>query len=288
MRGSVVVDFIADMEGKVRDVTVVQSSNPGFNEAAIEAIAKWKFKPGLDHGNPVNVHMEESFEFQMDGAGGGENAYGMDHPAGNGQVSPHVRGVLTPVYPYALLCDRVDGTAKAWMLVDKQGRVIHVELLEASRPEFGEALRAALEGFSFDPGMRDGAPVAARVTYDHSFHESDFDNSDDGAVLSMDRHNPGMIRNAGELDRPLKPLSRQAPIFPLSLIGKTSSGSATIEFLINESGHVCLPRIVQATNPAFGYSAMQAISVWLFDPPTANRSPAVVRVRIPFNFHPPS
>jgi len=61
-------------------------------------------------------------------------------------------------------------------------------------------------------------------------------------------------------------------------------GEATVEVLINEEGKVFLPRIVSASEPAFGWAAVQAVAAWRFEPPTRNSAPVVTRVRIPFGF----
>jgi TonB family protein len=61
-------------------------------------------------------------------------------------------------------------------------------------------------------------------------------------------------------------------------------GEATIEILINEEGKVFLPRVVETTDPAFGYAAVQAVVDWRFEPPTAAGKPAIVRVQVPFSF----
>ena len=61
-------------------------------------------------------------------------------------------------------------------------------------------------------------------------------------------------------------------------------GEARIEVLIDEEGKVRLPRIVEATDPAFGYAAVQAVTEWRFEPPTAAGKPAIVRVLVPFDF----
>ena len=61
-------------------------------------------------------------------------------------------------------------------------------------------------------------------------------------------------------------------------------GEAQVEFLVDEQGHAHLPRIAGASDPAFGYAAVQAVSQWLFEPPKAGGKAAVVRVVEPFEF----
>ena len=81
--------------------------------------------------------------------------------------------------------------------------------------------------------------------------------------------------------------SQRPALFPLAQIGKTQKGDAVIEFLVDEDGHARLPRIVSASDASFGYSAVQALVEWQFDPPKSGGKPVVVRVRAPFKFTAP-
>jgi periplasmic protein TonB len=53
--GSVTLEFIVDTNGKALDIWVVESTHPGFEQAAIQALAKWKFRPGKKSGKTVNT-----------------------------------------------------------------------------------------------------------------------------------------------------------------------------------------------------------------------------------------
>ncbi|MDB6128188.1 MAG: transport protein TonB, partial [Verrucomicrobia bacterium] len=53
------------------------------------------------------------------------------------------------------------------------------------------------------------------------------------------------------------------------------------------AGRARLPRIVSATDPAFGWSALQAIAEWRFVPPRRGGKEEIVRARIPFDFNGP-
>src|SRR5690606_39240456 len=49
------VEFIVTAEGRVVNVMAVDSTHHGFNDAAIKAVGKWKFKPGIKNGRRVNT-----------------------------------------------------------------------------------------------------------------------------------------------------------------------------------------------------------------------------------------
>jgi TonB family protein len=53
--GEVAVEYTVDARGTVRDVSVVESSAPVFDEAAVQAAEKYKYRPGVEDGEPVVV-----------------------------------------------------------------------------------------------------------------------------------------------------------------------------------------------------------------------------------------
>jgi len=66
IRGEVVVGFIVDIKGDVREPYVVKSTHREFESAAIQAILKWKFRAGKKGGKAVNVRAEQPIEFSLE------------------------------------------------------------------------------------------------------------------------------------------------------------------------------------------------------------------------------
>jgi TonB family protein len=52
-QGVVILYGEVDTNGKLRNVRVVQALGLGLDEKAIEAVKKWKFRPGYQDGRPV-------------------------------------------------------------------------------------------------------------------------------------------------------------------------------------------------------------------------------------------
>jgi TonB family protein len=56
LSGRVVLEIIINENGDVENARVLQSNNPIFNEAALEAVRKWKYSPPTtDAGQRVSV-----------------------------------------------------------------------------------------------------------------------------------------------------------------------------------------------------------------------------------------
>jgi len=63
--GTVVLQLIVDASGRARDIKVVRSLGLGLDEKAIEAVNKWKFRPGVKNGQPVAVQATIEVNFRL-------------------------------------------------------------------------------------------------------------------------------------------------------------------------------------------------------------------------------
>lgn len=64
--GWVKLSLLITEKGNVQDVVVLDSSPAGvFDQAAIRAVYKWKFRPRIEHGEPVAARAEQTLEFQL-------------------------------------------------------------------------------------------------------------------------------------------------------------------------------------------------------------------------------
>jgi protein TonB len=64
--GEVVVEFIVDPEGRVHNAVVVSSTHRGFDTAALQAIAQWRFNPGRQDGRAVHTRrVQQLFTFSL-------------------------------------------------------------------------------------------------------------------------------------------------------------------------------------------------------------------------------
>ena len=63
--GTVVLSIIVDATGKPRDIKVIRSLGLGLDEKAIEAVTKWKFRPGYRNGQPVAVQASIEVNFRL-------------------------------------------------------------------------------------------------------------------------------------------------------------------------------------------------------------------------------
>jgi protein TonB len=62
------VGFIVDSHGDVILPYIVSSTHTGFERSAIEAVAKWRFRPGMKNGRKVNTRVEQPMDFKVEPA----------------------------------------------------------------------------------------------------------------------------------------------------------------------------------------------------------------------------
>ena len=66
IEGWVKVSLLITEQGTVQDVVVVAAEPQGvFDQAAIQAVNKWKFKPRIQDGKPVSVRAEQTVNFKL-------------------------------------------------------------------------------------------------------------------------------------------------------------------------------------------------------------------------------
>jgi protein TonB len=63
--GEVVVDFIVDTQGQVQGAYALRSTHREFESAAVQAVSKWRFRPGRKDGRDVPTHMQVPIVFSL-------------------------------------------------------------------------------------------------------------------------------------------------------------------------------------------------------------------------------
>lgn len=62
---TVVLEFIITAKGEVVNPKPISSEARRFEDAAIEGVLKWKFRPGMKAGRPVNTRVRISINFRV-------------------------------------------------------------------------------------------------------------------------------------------------------------------------------------------------------------------------------
>lgn len=65
VEGAVTLVFVLDETGRVEDLRVENSSRPEFEKPALDAVRRWKFRPGMKDGQAVRTYMKLPIRFRF-------------------------------------------------------------------------------------------------------------------------------------------------------------------------------------------------------------------------------
>ena len=287
--GQVVLEFTVDTDGRPQSPKVLWSPHAAFVGEALKALGKYQFEPA--HQGPLLLRSgptKGQMDFESLGANRAE-LLAVNHltvlDAEKFRDLPKPAVLPEPVYPHALLLAGESGSATVAFTVTDHGVVSEVLLKDASRPEFGSALVAAIEASAFDAAIVGGDPAPAKLVATYKF-EPPATGELNRLMVALQPGGSG-VGGARGLDERLRPIWRVSPVYPDALRVDKPAGKATIEFTIDRNGRCRFPRVVSASQPEFGWAAAAAINQWVFAPPTKGGQPVDVKVSIPVDFPPP-
>jgi TonB family protein len=180
---------------------------------------------------------------------------------------PHVLRAVTPPSPFNV---QSGGVAAFAVTVDETGSVAGVDTIQDVAP-YGDDLRAALHGWSFEPAREQGRAVRSRVLLVAFLRPPEL------AVIAPER--PRYLETAAPPDLPW-PTSVTVPPYPPNALG---SGKVILEADVTEEGKVTGARVLNPGSP-FDGAATGAAQEWTFRPATRDGRPAAARVYFLFSF----
>src|SRR5437773_118001 len=66
IEGIVIIEAVIDRDGNVTEARVLKPLALGLSDAALDAVRKWKFKPGTMNGQPVAVYYNLTVTFRVE------------------------------------------------------------------------------------------------------------------------------------------------------------------------------------------------------------------------------
>ena len=64
-QGTVVLQLVVDDQGRPQNLKVLRSLGLGLDQKAIEAVEKWRFKPGMNKGQAVKTRAVVEVNFRL-------------------------------------------------------------------------------------------------------------------------------------------------------------------------------------------------------------------------------
>ncbi len=158
LQGRVELQIVVDVDGKAHEARVVRSLGLGLDEAAVDCVKQWRFKPGEKDGNPVPTLATAQLNFVLgDGPAWrlGKAVFRTDP----GVSRPAVKRADFPKgKPHA------SGAVELRFTVDEHGEPKDLPVAESGAP-FESELVEAVRKWRFKPAMKDGTPVAVPASF---------------------------------------------------------------------------------------------------------------------------
>lgn len=285
--------------GHTANLYIKSSTHVDFVQPALYMLRQSEFSPALQGELPIKSRIEGRITFDAI-SGSAPNIFTANMISDSYGNLPSADitlvKVVDPVFPLDLLLKGISGSATVSYTLSQSGMPQELRVVEATDPEFGAALAAAVEMCEFSTASTSGHPLigpletAERLKQRADFHAIDLTNENDSnpvtRLFAAIRENT--IADARNLDAKLAPLYQVEPVYPDSVDRKVlPEGNAEVEIIIDRTGRARLPRIISATTSDFGWSAATAVSQWVFDVPKRGGQPVDVKLSIPFHFDAP-
>jgi TonB family protein len=192
-----------------------------------------------------------------------------------GLAMPTVVSESRPSYTPEALRQRVNGSIKLECVVNTDGTVGEVRLLQALEPSLDANAQETLKKWTFKPATKDGKPMAVRVEV-----EMTFTTRTDGPKLgSTEVYVPGQ---AGV--RLPTVLAEVKPQYPEAAKAAGIQGIVELETVVLPDGKVGDTRVIKHLDPDLDREAMRALFQWRFKPGTKDDKPVPVQVHVEINF----
>jgi TonB family protein len=156
-QGTVRLYVEVNPDGEATNIKVERSLGLGLDEKAIEAVRKWRFKPGMKDGKPVTVMATIEVNFRL--LNTGWNTLQQYWFGGPGVTVPAMRATAFPPDCKAAISARVS------LDVASDGSVSAVRVIRTDDPSANDAVIAAVQRWNFEPARRQNSalPVSGEI-----------------------------------------------------------------------------------------------------------------------------
>ena len=195
------------------------------------------------------------------------------------EIAPRVIKEVKPQYPAAVRAEGVEGIVRLECLVREDGTVGEARVIAPLHPELDrEALRSVTE-WRFQPGTKDGKPVAVRVEIEMSFSLRDALEPSKGPLLDS----PEVFKPSPAIKTPTL-LSEVKPQYTANAMRAKVGGRVKLECVVLTDGTVGDVRVAEQLHPELDNEAVRALRKWRFRPGMKDGVAVPVQVQVEMTF----
>jgi TonB family protein len=148
-----------DPSGEATHIRVVKSLGLGLDQRAVEAVGKWKFKPGYKEGKPVTVEATVEVNFKL--LGDAWMIARENFSAAAGVSMPVLEAVPSPPK-----CKSADAKLALSLTVHSDGSVGDARVVDSTKPSLNHGVIDSVKTWKFVPALLEGVPQSVKGQVD--------------------------------------------------------------------------------------------------------------------------
>jgi TonB family protein len=175
IEGTVVLNVIFGVDGRITDFNVVRGLPDGLTEEAIKAAQLIRFEPAVKNGERVSVRGNLEYSFNLDkSALGSPDRSEPGTPAGVEQMTEFLRPTILhkekAAYTEEARTNEVQGTVILNAVFRADGTIGGIRVVRGLRYGLTEQAIKAAQAIRFEPATIAGKPVSVRGNLELSFN----------------------------------------------------------------------------------------------------------------------
>ncbi len=247
--------------GYVTHAKVEESTNPELNDACLDAIRNWKFKPAIENGKAVAAKIRQPFRFSKNFISTEKKSVANKDPKATRRTAPEVPTHL----------QHVSGKTVVSISLDDKGHLLEAKTVSSTHEELGSLCTDALKNWKFKPAYKNGNAVASTCYIPFQFTGKSIETKD------------SIKEVIAAADAKVTPIRQKSPKIPSHL--KDEKGETIVHFTVDQFGYVSDPEVASTSNKELSDIAVEAVLAWKYKPAIQDGHAIATRVAQPFRFN---
>lgn len=274
--GEAMVGFIVTTSGNVVEAYVMRATHPDFGTAAVAAVSRWKFRPGMLGDRKVNTRMSVPVIFNIE-----------VHPgilAGEFDEPPSVLRGKNPRYPGELKRHGRGGQVFVSLTVNERGEPEGASIKGSTYPGLDDEALNVVERWKFKPAEKEGKKIAANLDVQVVFAHQGKSIFGAGWQPKRPKAFPPALAEVYHWDKAPVVRDYYAPVYPRSALEEKRKGKVLVKFLVSSTGEVERAEAAGNTDEDLMAAAVAAVSACGFFPAQRGGKPSPAWLEFDFNW----